>query len=355
MHNCHHRNCHNPLHCFVPPHVLDRLINSSDPEIRQNALEAIRVGSAARAIRATMARMPMMAAIPSPTATKNRLVYTALNNRFLPLPGIFVRGEGSPPAKDEAVNEAYDNSGLTYDFYKEIFNRNSLDNKGMTLISTIHYGKKFNNAFFNGEQMVYGDGDGKIFIRFTKALDVIAHELTHGVIMHESNLEYHDESGALNEHFADAMSALVKQWHLKQTVEQADWILGDGIVAPNSGLKCLRSFKAEKAYENNPLLGTDPQPKHIKDKFTGPEDNGGVHINSGIPNHAFYRVAMELGGKSWEKTGRIWYQTLRNLNKTSNFQEAASMTHQVAGALFGSGSLEQQKVKKAWGEVGISV
>lgn len=347
--------CHNPLHCFVPPHVLDHLVNSDNPEVRNIAVETIKAASAVRAVRTTLTRMPMMAATPSPQGTKHRLVYDLRQNRYFPLPGFFVRGEGSNPVNDDAVNEAYDYSGITYDFYKENFDRNSLDNKGMTLISSVHYGKNINNAFFNGEQMLYGDGDGQVFIRFTKALDVVAHELTHGVIMHESNLEYLNESGALNEHFADAMSALVKQWHLKQTVEEADWLMGDGVIAPNLGVKSIRTFTAEKAYENDPVLGTDPQPKHMKDKFTGDRDNGGVHINSGIPNHAFYLVAMELGGYAWEKTGNIWYKTLRNLNRTSNFQEAAAMTYQVAGADYGSGSLEQQAVKKAWDEVGITV
>ncbi len=347
--------CHNPLHCFVPPDVLDRLFTADDPEIRENAIETIKAASAVRAVRTTLARMPMMAAVPSPGGTKNRLVYDLKNNRFFPLPGYFVRAEGDNPVNDDAVNEAYDYSGTTYDFYKEIFERNSLDNKGMSLISSVHYGKNINNAFFNGEQMLYGDGDGKTFIRFTKALDVVAHELTHGVIMHESNLEYLNESGALNEHFADAMSALVKQWHLQQTVEEADWLMGDAIMVPSFGVKSLRTFTADKAYENHPVLGTDRQPKHIKDKYTGSEDNGGVHINSGIPNHAFYLVAIKIGGKSWEKTGWIWYKTLRNLNQSSNFQEAAAMTYQVAGADFGNGSLEQQAVKKAWDVVGITL
>ena len=347
--------CHNPLHCYIPPYVLDRLINSDDPEVRDLALDTIKVASATRSMRLTLARMPMMAAIPSPAGTKHRLVYDMERNRFLPLPGKLIRSEGEPPVSDEAVNEAYDHSGITYDFYQEIFNRNSLDNQGMSLISSVHFGRNINNAFFNGEQMVYGDGDGKIFIRFTKALDVVAHELTHGVITHECNLEYRNEPGALNEHFADAMSALVKQWHLNQTVEDADWLMGDAIMVPTLGIKSLRTFKAEKAYENHPLLGTDPQPKHFKDKNTESFDFGGVHINSGIPNHAFYRVATELGGKSWEKTGNIWYKTLRNLNKTSNFQDAAAMTYQVAGAEYGSGSLEQQAVQKAWEAVGITV
>ncbi|MFB2772749.1 M4 family metallopeptidase [Pelatocladus sp. BLCC-F211] len=354
--SCHHHNCHNPLHCFVPPHIIDHLAESDDPEIRRMAIDTIKHSVSARSLRETLAKMPMMAAIPSPARTKDRLVYDINHWRWdRMLPGKLVRSEGDPPVQDEAVNEAYDYAGVTYDFYNEIFNRNSLDDQGMSLISSVHFGRNTNNAFWNGEQMIYGDGDEIIFTRFTKALDVVAHELTHGVVQFTSNLDYWDESGALNEHFADAMSALVKQWYLKQDVTQADWLMGDAIMAPNIQAKSIRTFKAQKAYDNDPKLGTDPQPKHMKDKYTGNEDRRGVHINSGIPNHAFYLVAMEQGGYAWEKVGPIWYQTLKNLNQTSNFQEAASMTHQVAGAMFGSGSLEQQAVKKGWDGVGISV
>ncbi len=348
--------CHNPLHCFLPPYVLDRLIDSDDPEIRSLALDAIKQAAAARTMRTTLSTMPIMAAVPSPAGTKHRLVYDMEQRNLMQLlPGKLVRSEGDSPVTDEAVNEAYDHSGITYDFYQEILGRNSLNDQGMSLISSVHFGRRYNNAFWNGEQMTYGDGDEAIFIRFTKGLDVVAHELTHGVVEHTSNLEYLNESGALNEHFADAMSALIKQWHLGQDANQADWLMGDTIIGPRVTAKGLRTFKAEKAYENDPLLGTDRQPKHLKDKYTGVEDNGGVHINSGIPNHAFYLAATELGGYAWEKVGPIWYKTLRNLNRTSPFQEAAQMTYQVAGADYGSGSIEQQAVKKAWDAVGITV
>jgi Zn-dependent metalloprotease len=354
MRFCNNPSCHNPLHCFLPPHVIDRLAESSDPDIRRLGMEAIANDAAARATRSTLATMPMMAAIPSPAGTKHRLVYD-MKSRQSPLPGKLMRSEGNPPVTDSAVNEAYDYSGVVYDFYKEIFNRNSLDDRGMSLISSIHMGRKYNNAFWNGEQMAYGDGDGKIFIGFTKGLDVVGHELTHGVVSNTSNLDYEDEPGALNEHFADAIGETIQQWYLKRDVKQSDWRMGESIMGPGVTAKCLRTFKAEKAYTNDPLLGTDPQPKHIKDKYTGSDDNGGVHINSGIPNHAFYLTALEIGGNAWDKTGKIWYQTLKNLNPRSQFQEAASMTHMVAGSMFGAGSLEQKAVKTGWSAVGITV
>lgn len=340
--------CHNPFHCFVPPYLVDQLAESEDPEIRRLALDAITLDTTARTLRTTLATMPMMTAIPSLAGTKERRIYD-MNNRRFPLPGKLRRSEGDAAVADEAVNEAYDHAGIVYDFYSENFDRNSLDNRGMALISSVHMDRRWNNAFWNGEQMAYGDGDGRLFIRFTKALDVVGHEMTHGVVTHESNLEYQYESGALNEHFADVMGAMVKQWHLRQTADQSDWLIGADIVGPTFPGKAIRTFKAEKAYDS------DPQPKHMQDKYMGDEDNGGVHINSGIPNHAFYQIALELGGNVWEKAGRIWYQSLRNLNSQSQFQEAAIMTYTVAGTFYGSGSLEQQAVKNGWNTVGISV
>ena len=200
----------------------------------------------------------------------------------------------------------------------------------MTLISSVHLGQNYNNAFWNGEQMAYGDGDGSVFIRFTKSLDVVGHELTHGVVSHTSNLEYRNESGALNEHFADVFGSLVKQWKKKQTAAKADWLIGPDIMGPGTKAKSLRTFKEGKAYENDPNLGTDPQPKHLSGKYTGPSDSGGVHINSGIPNHAFFLVATALGGSAWVKAGDIWYRTMLALNPHSDFAQMVTMSTQMA-------------------------
>jgi Zn-dependent metalloprotease len=339
-----------PLQCFLPPHVVDKLAEAPDAEIRRIAIATKEMAAAARAVRIMYQAMPGMAAIPSPAAGKHRLVYD-LQHRTTPLPGTLRRSEGQPAAGDPAADEAYDFSGDTYDFYSKVLGRNSLDNRGMTLISSVHDGVRINNAFWNGEQMLYGDGDGQLFDRFTKAIDVVAHELTHGVIQFTANLEYRDEPGALNEHFADAMSALVKQWRRQEDVDHADWLLGDALMLPGSGLRSLRTMTEKKAYENHPLLGTDPQPKHLRDKYTGSEDWGGVHINSGIPNHAFYLAARSIGGRSWEKLGGIWYRGLLALTEFSNFHEAAKTT--VAAA--GDGTPEQSAIRQAWKDVGIQV
>lgn len=341
------------LHCLIPPYVLDALSRSDDPNVRKLAVDAIEASATARAVRATLSTMPQMAAIPSPRGRKHRLIYDVQGRNFSALPGKLVRSEGQGRTTDAAANEAYDHSGVTYDFYSKAFNRNSLDDKGMSLISSVHLLRKLNNAFWNGEQMVYGDGDGREFIRFTRSLDVVGHELSHGVVTHTCNLIYQDEPGALNEHFADAFGVMVKQWKRSQTAAQADWLIGAGIMGPKATARSLRTFKAGKAYEDDPVLGTDPQPKHLKHKYTGSADNGGVHINSGIPNHAFYLTAMKIGGASWLKAGRIWYRTLLSLSATSGFEDMVETSSSAALTEFGRNSKEHKAVKASWKEVGF--
>jgi len=326
---------------------------SSEPAVRKLAVEAIARSATLRATRTALAQMPIMAAMPSPERKKDRLIYDMKGKGSSFLPGNLVRSEGGRKSKDPAVNEAYNHSGTTYDFYKKIFNRNSLDDRGMTLVSSVHLGRKYNNAFWNGEQMAYGDGDGVIFIRFTKSLDVVGHELTHGVVTHTCNLDYRNESGALNEHFADVFGSLVKQWKRKHTAAKADWLIGPDLMGPGTKARSLRTFKEGPAYENDPILGSDPQPKHLKDKYSGGADSGGVHINSGIPNHAFYLLATSLGGYAWEKAGRIWYQTMLALTPSSVFDDMVERSTQVSGGLFGAGSTEEKAVTKAWKSVGF--
>jgi Zn-dependent metalloprotease len=294
------------------------------------------------------------------TGGKKRVVYTA--NHGDTLPGSRVRGEGDPATDDPAVNEAYDGAGATYDLYHDVYVRDSVDGEGLQLDSTVHFQNNYDNAFWNGQQMVYGDGDEalpadqRLFNRFTISIDVIGHELTHGVTQYTANLIYSDQPGALNESISDVFGVLVKQRSLGQAVTEADWLVGKGLLAARVHGEALRSMKAPGTAYDDPILGKDPQPAHMKDYQNIGSDNGGVHINSGIPNHAFYVTAMNIGGNAWEKSGRIWYVTLRNrLRASSNFQEAANLTYQVAGELFGAGSLEQKAVQSGWSEVGITV
>jgi Zn-dependent metalloprotease len=345
---------HHPAVCFiVPPHVLKHLSTSTDVAVRERAQHALEIAAAARGRREAIGPLAGLLAV-SP-GVKRRTVYDARHGTKLP--GKLIRGEGAKPSSDKDVNQAYDFAGNTYDFYNQVFQRNSVDNHGMRLDSTVHYNQSFNNAFWDGTQMVYGDGDGVIFVHFTTCIDVIGHELTHGVTQFTSKLEYEGQSGALNEHFSDVMGSLVKQWTLKQTAAQADWLIGKGLLGPGIKGIALRSMKAPgTAYSDPKTLGRDPQPGHMKDYVNTNQDNGGVHINSGVPNKAFFNVASALGGNAWEKAGKIWYSAFTNkLGPAAQFADAANATYETAGELYGVGNAEQIAVGEGWKNVGVNV
>jgi Zn-dependent metalloprotease len=202
--------------------------------------------------------------------------------------------------------------------------------------------------------MVYGDGDGLIFGPFTRALDVIGHELTHGITQNEAGLNYRGQSGALNESFSDVFGCLIKQYRERESAAESKWLIGENLFLPGVKAKAIRSMKAPGTAYDDPLLGKDPQPGHMDDYVRTDEDNGGVHVNSGIPNRAFYELAVRLRGCAWEKAGQIWYKTLtEKLRPSSRFHDAMMMTVAAAGELYGINSLEQKAVREAWSEVGI--
>jgi Zn-dependent metalloprotease len=210
-----------------------------------------------------------------------------------------------------------------------------------------------NNALWNGEQMAYGDGDGTTFQRFTRSLDVVGHELTHGVQSYTSNLTYYGQSGALNEHFADVFGILVRQWNNGEKALKANWVLGAEVFVPATTRRGIRDMENPgTAFVNDPDLGNDPQPAHMSKLYTGARDRGGVHINSGIPNRAFVLTAQALKGNAWDVAGRIWYDTLLQLTTSSQFVECAKLTVQVAT---GHGAAAKKAVKAAWKKVGITV
>jgi Zn-dependent metalloprotease len=354
-----HKHNH-PVNCIVPPHMLETIAENGTPAQRYMAVKTLITSGEMRGRRLAMSEYVAAVMRESVAGGKDRLVYDAKNG--LILPGTLARKEGDAPTADVAVNEAYDGSGATYDLFKDIYNRDSIDANGMQLKSTVHYRKGYDNAFWNGDQMVYGDGDedqpeeDRLFNRFTIAIDIIGHELTHGVTQFEAKLVYSYQPGALNESMSDVFGSLVKQRVLNHTAAQADWIIGEGLFTPNVNGVGIRSMKEPGTAYDDPVIGKDPQPGHMDDYVNTGSDNGGVHINSGIPNRAFYVTAMELGGYTWEKAGQIWYVTLRDkLGTNSQFQDCANLTYSVAADLFGTGSLEQLAVKKGWAEVGITV
>ncbi|HJR80548.1 MAG TPA: M4 family metallopeptidase [Anaerolineales bacterium] len=350
---------HSGINCFIPPHILINIATKGTESQKTLAIDTLKVSARLRGQRGALADFSA-ATFRVLVGGKDRVIYDAQNGSNLP--GTIVRREGEPASSDVAVNEAYDGSGITYDLFNDVYQRNSIDGNGMRLDSTVHYRTGYDNAFWDGEQMVYGDGDEnlpedeRLFNRFTIALDVIGHELTHGVTQFEAKLNYFQQSGALNESMSDVFGSLVKQYQLAQTATDADWIIGAGLLTGNVNGVGIRSMKAPGTAYDDPVLGKDPQPAHMRDYVNTISDNGGVHINSGIPNRAFYVTAVELGGRAWEKAGNIWYVTLRDkLGANSRFQECADLTFQTAGELYGAGSIEQQAVQKGWAEVGLAV
>ncbi len=340
-----------PILCIIPPHMLKEIAMRGSAGQQAWAWQTLTLSEQIRGQRRALSVIAAMGT--TATGTKRRTVYDARQGTSLP--GRLVRAEGDPKIKDLAVNEAYDGAGKTYDLYVKVFGRNSIDERGMRLDSTVHYGRNYDNAFWNGQQMVYGDGDGELFNRFTIAIDVIGHELTHGVTQYEAGLDYQDQSGALNESFSDVFGSLVKQYSRRQNARNADWLIGKGLLAPGVKGRALRSMKEPGTAYDDEILGKDPQPGHMKDYVKTDEDNGGVHINSGVPNRAFYETAIRLGGYAWTKAGQIWYVTLRDeLRPKSSFRDAARWTAAVAKELYGAGSIEQKAVHAAWSAVGVT-
>jgi Zn-dependent metalloprotease len=341
--------------CYIlPPHILEKLATHPDPKV-QGAAQTTHLAIVGLRVQRRM--LGAMARKPLPTGTLRRTVYDAHNDSSLP--GTLVRGEGAAASSDRSVNEAYDGAGQTYTFYKEVMKRNSIDDKGMRLDSTVHYREDplegFDNAFWDGEQMIYGDGDDVIFGRFTQSVDVIGHELTHGVTQYEANLAYHDQPGALNESLSDVFGTMVMQYALKQTVAKASWLIGEQLFLAKG--QALRSMKHPGTAYDTPDLGKDPQPDHMSKYVHLPNtnrgDNGGVHINSGIPNRAFYEACVNLKKThSWDQAGPIWYDALCNrLKSNASFKSAKSATVASAQELFGAS--EAAAVKAAWETVGV--
>ena len=343
------------VNCITPPFILNRLLDSDDATIRDAALNTLLTTARLRGQREV--RGLIAGALSSP-ADGRRSIFDCDHDTFLPF-ATLVRSEDDAAVGDASVNQAFEGFGLTRTFYQDVFQRNSIDGRGMRIQGYVHRGTRYNNAFWDGQEMVFGDGDGKVFTDFTGAVDVIAHELAHGVTEHTANLEYRNQSGALNESISDVFGSMVKQWHLRQTADQADWLIGPDIFTPGIDADALRSMKAPGTAFDNKLFGKDPQPDHMDHYADLPDtdegDNGGVHLNSGIPNKAFFLVATGIGGNSWEAPGHIWYEALRASTPTTQFQDFADTTYHKAAELYGAGGTQQQSVQSAWAGVGIEV
>jgi Zn-dependent metalloprotease len=332
---------------IVPPYLLERLASLDDPGFRR----------AAAAARHSLIRRSPETALPQihdrrPSASNDarrergelvRAISDAHGTEDLP--GALVRSEGEPATGDPATDEAYDGLGATHALFSDAFDRDSVDDAGLPLEATVHFGQAYDNAFWDGSRMVFGDGDGEVFDRFTRSLSVIGHELSHGVVQYSTNFVYEGQSGALNESVADVFGALVEQHASRQSAEEASWLIGVGLFTDEVEGDAIRSMSEPGTAYDDDVLGTDPQPGHMRDYIETRDDNGGVHLNSGIPNKAFHLAATSIGYHAL---------TQGSLTATATFSEFARQTIASASTLFGEESDERSAVAAAWEGVGVS-
>jgi Zn-dependent metalloprotease len=354
-------NRRNPLHCILPPYMSDKLDEVFGDNAESETGESFREK---RKVKAEEIPAITRAIRLEPVNTKLiREVCDAKETSADPGDTIWKEGDKTTGLSKDAKN-VIAGAGHVWNFYKKLFNRNSIDNMGMAIKQTICYRERRNRPFFNAFwdseklRMYYGSGSPRFTNSFTTDLDIIGHELSHAVIDYEAAMRYQNQSGALNESFADVFGILIKQWANKTGARKSDWLIGKNILIRKNALRSMKS--PGKAYRNDPVFGDDPQPAVMKDYMKMPnteeDDYGGVHYNSGITNHAFYITSFELNGSAWTKAGAIWYAALLDkelLKKTANFQDAANATLRKAVLLFGKGSLAEKAVKKGWKETGV--
>lgn len=345
-----------PCGCFiVPRHVLERFAHDEQlgDAQRKAFADAAGIETEWRKVRTASTRLARMAYSVLPIgmtalAAAAPPVISVFDCRHgMAMPGVPVADPAH--AADDTAQRTFAETTAMAEFLRTVFGRNSLDNAGMGLLSSIHFSVGYNNAFWNGVQMTYGDGDGNIFIDFTHSNDVIAHELTHGLTQFTAGLAYGNQAGGLNESLSDVFGSMFRQWRAGQTVKQADWMIGKDIMGPGAlarGFQCLRDL-------SNPAAGhcLSPQPVHFRDYRNGMDP----HESSGIPNFAFYKAAMAIGGRSWETAGRIWYQALTAYRPSPNLsmRSFANRTHSFARQQFGSDPAIRHAVDQAWLAVGL--
>ena len=342
------------LCAIVPPHVLEQVARTGSQVDRESALNTLAIDQSLRTLRVENSLLRGAAGRRLSLAHGGggaplRVIYDAQHLTDTQAT-LVMRSESQAPVADPAANEAYDGLGHTYSLYWDGFRRDSIDDAGLPLLGEVHFGVEYDNAFWDGARMMFGDGDGRLFTGFTGAVDVIGHELTHGVTQDTIGLRYVGQSGALNESLSDVFGSLAKQFSLGQTAHEADWLIGAGILGPSLPGVALRSMKAPgTAFEG------DIQPATMSAYVRTASDNGGVHINSGIPNYAFYLAATAIGGKAWEEAGRVWYATMLSgtVRPDAKFHTFALATVNSAERLFGPGSSQAQAVSEAWSAVGV--
>jgi Zn-dependent metalloprotease len=339
---------------IVPEKVLKRLEGdrSFSPAQRKNFADTMKIDVELRKLRTQAGKLTRVASL---IAAPNAIAVVAA----APTITVYDCNHGQTPpgaqipdpanSTDATAKRAFVETTSVAAFYSQVFGRNSIDGAGMAMISSIHYGTDYNNAFWNGSQMTYGDGDGAIFVDFTNGNDVIGHELTHGVTQHSLQLNYTNEAGGLNESLSDCFGSMFRQWEAKQNVNQADWLIGKDIMGPaalQKGLACLRDMANPAA---NHCLA--PQPTKFSQYLPGMDP----HESSGIPNLAFYTIAMAVGGNSWDKVGQIWYKSMTGFGPSSamKMKAFADRTRAVAAQLNPGNTALAGAVDAGWKKVGL--
>lgn len=342
---------------FVPPHVLEHIAltdarDSLEPSASQRSVvtserirQARRVASdlsvpgfdaeAHRLISGPHNGAPKVTkatkGLTSPApGSAGRLIYDDQNTWNFDVQ--LVRGEGDPAVTGSSANNSFDELGSVRDYYKDVLGRDSIDNAGLNLVANVNYGSNFNNAFWDGVRMVFGNGDGVIFKDFTTSPDVVGHELTHGVTQYTSGLNYtNDQSGALNESFSDMFGSAIDAFVNKNDAGEHNWLIGDEIMADPLYGEALRNMAEPGTAYDNPTLGRDPQPRDMSGYF-----DADPHLMSGITNRWFYLICQEI---DITPGATIMYQTLQNLWPTAQFSDAALVASSQAAILARQGTV----------------
>ncbi|SEO16433.1 M4 family metallopeptidase [Bradyrhizobium sp. OK095] len=338
--------------CIIPNDVLTRLSQDKklSAPLRKQLVDTVQISHELREMRTQAGRLTSVAAARAGgmitlAAAPSVTVYDCKHTQTLP-------GTPIPKPKtssDGSVKRTFNQTSKVAKFYQQVFNRNSIDDHGMTMMSSVHFGDKYNNAMWNGSQMIYGDGDGSIFVDFTRGNDVIGHELTHGVTQHSLQLAYSGDAGGLNESISDCFGSMFRQWEAKQDVKKADWLIGKDIMGPASkkqGFICLRDM-------------ADPAAKHClapqPTKYSQITPGMDPHYSSGPPNLAFCTACTTLGGYSWAKIGQVWYHSLTGFGPTPNMtmKAFAARTRQGAHTLYPGDAAVSAAVDTGWKKVGL--
>lgn len=281
--------------------------------------------------------------VPARAASARPVIATASTTADLR-----VRVNDGPPVGDASLDDAHDNAGITADFLRLVLGRDSIDDAGAKIRSFVHV-SSVPYAQWSSGRMLYGDGDAT-FRPCSGAVDIVAHELTHGVTEQTTNFQYAGQSGALDESMCDLFGEAVEQWHESPTTfttpegaRSADWLIGEDAVRDPAlvAIRDMRDPANERVYAR--------QPARMRDFVVTSEDHGGVHLNSGIPNKAAYEAAQRIGT---EKVVKIWYDALPKLGTTPTFEDAASAIVASADALYHDAGVSTA-VRDAWRSVGL--